>query len=307
MELNRTKNWLYILLAFAVSFITILGGWWLYLVFKLASAVEMGQKTSLPTNLALMVKWEGLSFLALTLALGAALLWVFWQDHQKTKSLQTFYASLTHELKTPLASMRLQTQVLTDLIQGLGLEKEKQNKIERYGQRLEEDVSRLESEIDKHLQLSRTQSKGNLSLSPINLAPLIKNEAKKFPSIHLDLKISGHDKEPTVMADSTALGIIFKNLFENTQRHIKDSEQAVTITLEEKEGHIECHYADNGPPFTGDIKKLGKLFYKHDSPKGSGIGLFLSKKLAAAQGGKLSITTTPHLEFILLMKKEKAV
>lgn len=302
MELNKTKNWLYALLALAVGAIAVLGGWWLFLVFRLASAVEAGEKATIPTNLALMVRWEGLSFLALTMALGAALFWVFWQDHQKTKSLQSFYASLTHELKTPLASMRLQAQVLTDLIQDLGLAKDKQEKIERYGQRLEEDVARLEGEIDKHLQLSRAQRKGNLSLTPIALVPLIQSEAKKFKNIQLE--IIKDNEDPTALADQTALSVIFKNLFENTERHLSAPVKIAKVKLTELGDSIECVYTDSGEAFEGDIKKLGKLFYKHNSPKGSGIGLYLSKKLASAMGGKLLVKSEPGLEFHLQLKKE---
>ena len=91
MELGKTKSWFYVLLGLMVTCIFVLGAWWLYLVFKLAQAVEslQGGQGAVPANLALMVKWEGLSFFALVLALGAALFYVFWQDHKKTKSLQT--------------------------------------------------------------------------------------------------------------------------------------------------------------------------------------------------------------------------
>lgn len=303
MELARTKNWFYALLAVAVGFIFVLGAWWLYLVFKLAQALEGVENNAIPTNLALMVKWEGLSFFLLTFALGAALIYVFWQDHKKTKSLQTFYATLTHELKTPLASMRLQSQVLGELIDSLSIDESEKEKIARYSRRLQEDTGRLENELDKHLHLSRVEGGGNLNSSPINLLSLINSESKKFPE--LEVKISSDEDNPTVSADQTALIIIFKNLFENTLRHSKAEKKIASIDIESKDEEIILTYDDQGERFPGKVKDLGKLFFKHNSPKGSGIGLYLIKRLAKRQGGNFAIKNDPGLKFELRFKREQ--
>lgn len=301
MELGRTKNWFYALLGIAVLFIFILGAWWLYLVFKLSSALQGIDSTVLPTNLALMVQWEGLSFFGLTLALGVALGWVFWQDHKKTRSLQTFYSTLTHELKTPLASMRLQAQVLSETINGLNIDPKEKEKVERYGKRLQEDVVRLEGELDKHLQLSRTLRGGNLAHSPVSLVPLIVSESKRYSE--LSLKLENNITTPVVLGDQTALKIIFKNLFENTTRHHKGQERKVSILIQGENGNIRLKYDDHGEKFHGNFEQLGKLFYKHDSPKGSGIGLYLVKKLVERQGGQFVIKNDPRLIFELKLKR----
>ena len=305
MELARTKNWFYALLAAAVGFIFFLGAWWLYLVFKLAGAVEGSHKDAIPSNLALMVKWEGVSFFLLIIALALALFYVFWQDHKKTKSLQTFYATLTHELKTPLASMRLQSEVLSEFIEALSIGQQEKEKLGRYSSRLQEDVGRLENELDKHLQLSRLEGGGNLSFTPIAVIPLIKSMAKKFPQI--DLRVDSKLENPTIVGDQTALGIIFKNLFENTLRHGKTDEKQANVSIYSEDGNIVVLYDDHGERFLGNTKDLGKLFYKHDSPKGSGIGLYLIKKLAGRQGGKLSIRNEKSLRFELRFKEGESL
>ena len=48
---------------------------------------------------------------------------------------------------------------------------------------------------------------------------------------------------------------------------------------------LNISYSDNGDRFTGDTQSLGKLFYKHNSPKGSGIGLYLVKNLMQQMKG----------------------
>ena len=301
MELGKTKNWFYVLLGLAVLFIFILGAWWLFLVFKLSSALQGIDSSVLPANLALMVRLEGLSFFLLTLIVGIAIGWVFWQDHKKTRSLQTFYSTLTHELKTPLASMRLQAQVLSETMKGLNIDPKEKEKVERYGKRLEEDVVRLEGELDKHLQLSRTLRGGNLAHSPVSLVPLILSEAKKHQSIELNLEKA--ISNPVVIGDQTALNIIFKNLFENTARHNKSQQKQVTISIKGENGKVRVIYDDHGEKFCGNLDRLGKLFYKHDSPKGSGIGLYLVKKLVQRQGGQFVVSNEARLLFELKFKR----
>ena len=86
----------------------LLGSWWLYLVFKLANKLETLNHPLLEGNLVKMIKLEGLTFFIFLSILTVTLLYIYIQDHKKTISLQAFFSSLTHELKTPLASIKLQ-------------------------------------------------------------------------------------------------------------------------------------------------------------------------------------------------------
>lgn len=297
MELNRTKNWPYYLLGLSILFIIVLGGWWLYLVFTLAYKLKEMHSPILKGNLVMMVQWEGFTFLTMTLLVGIAIFYFFYQDNKKTRATQLFYASLTHELKTPLTSMRLQSQVLLDLISKLDFNASEKEKIAKYGQRLEEDSVRLEDEIDRHLQLSRLELAGNLNIESINITNFLKDLAQKF---QLKVKLPTSDQE--VMADQTALHMIFKNLFENTIRH-QDKNNEIIIDFQMNSDSLQVTYNDQGKAFDGDISQLGKLFYKHNSPKGSGIGLYLIKKLIQKQGGVFKIKQNPNLIFIMTLPR----
>ncbi|MEX1099947.1 MAG: ATP-binding protein, partial [Bacteriovoracaceae bacterium] len=133
------------------------------------------------------------------------------------------------------------------------------------------------------------------------LIPLIKNESKKFTNLKLDVAAS--PKNPVVIGDQTALGIIFKNLLENTSRHNPKPDKVVSVQITEEPSNFIVRYDDHGERFEGDIKSLGALFFKHESPKGSGIGLYLAKKLAKQQGGNLNIKNAGRLVFELRFKK----
>ena len=299
MELNKTHNWFYILTSFSVFFILALGSWWLYLFFKLANKLQEYELSAVEGNLITMLQWEGLTFFILLLGLAFALFYVFFQDHRKTKSLQAFFSSLTHELKTPLASIRLQSQVLNDLVENSKIDDSEKKQLQKYANRLQDDTVRLENELDKHLQLSRIERNGPLNLTSIELLPYLQNETKKYSELTFNIHNTASDS--TINVDEFALSMILRNLIENTLRHT-DS-RFIDIQIHEDKDFINLVYKDNGPKFKGEASELGKLFYKFNSPKGSGLGLYLISRLIQKINGKFKIHNQDSLSFSLIFKR----
>lgn len=275
-----------IILSFLWAFLLLaLGIWWSYLALV--------HRQSLPAPVARMLFWEGLSFLLLLVLLSSSLIFLYWRDLRKTRALQVFFASLTHELKTPLASIRLQGEVLDELAAST-----QDKKLMAPASRLVEDVQNLELQMDKLLQLSRTQLGGNLNLMPVDLVSVIEQEAKSMRSTHrLQLEAP---KSSWVLADELALRMVFRNLFENSVHHSPD--QKMHLTLKNDPSFLVVDYQDGGN-FQGDPKKLGTLFYKHQSARGSGIGLYLTKRLMERMGGKWQPYYAPHFGHQLYFKK----
>ena len=180
MELRKTGPTYYFIILGSVLMLFALGTWWLYLVFRLAFKLESLNHPLLQGNLLNMIKWEGVTFFVLLFIVTIILLYLYWQDLIKTKSMQAFFASLTHELKTPLASMNLQTQVLQDQIESLDIKEEQREKLNKYMGRLITDGHKLENQLDNHLQLSRVERKAPLNLRSLDLKALINHEYKKY-------------------------------------------------------------------------------------------------------------------------------
>lgn len=286
MDLKGTPRWYFLLLAFMGLLLFALGAWWLYLLTVFARMLGPEQ-----TRILTMLRWEGSTFLALLTTGTIAIALLYMRDLKKTRALQALFASLTHELKTPLASMRLQAEVIRDLIAD---ESHDHAQLTGLTTRLIQDTSKFEHELDKGLQLSRIEGQGPLSLAPIDLARFVKKVASKQPVV---VNVVG---TASVLADELALSMIFRNLLENTARH--SSSASVTVTIEQKGTEVWCRYDDHGRPFTGDRRQLGELFYKHDSKKGTGIGLYLVKKLMVAQQGQMDISQEGPLVFTLRLK-----
>lgn len=296
MELNKTRRWFYGLTLLWVLMLLGLGSWWLFLVFKLHSTLsglhlpELGSQERFLN----MMRWEGSFFFIFLVLLGGSLFYMYFRDMRKTKAMQAFFASLSHELKTPLASMRLQVEVIKDLIED---ESHDHAQLSNLAGRLVEDSAKLESELEKSLQLSRIEQEGTMTLVPVSLERYLKRYAQRLSeSLTIDLEIQDEARE--VLADELALNVIFRNLFENTLRHNPESKRVLIST--QKSGEIvELIYDDFGKKFLGNTSSLGELFYKFNSSKGSGIGLYLIKNLMRKMQGDFEILNQERLKLKL--------
>lgn len=299
MEVNRTRNWFYGLTLFWVVMLLGLGSWWLYLVFKLHSTLSVLNLPQLGSQSKFlnMMRWEGTFFFIILVFLGISLLILYYRDMQKSKAMQAFFSSLSHELKTPLASMRLQAEVIKDLIED---ETHSHDQLANLTMRLIEDTHNLESELEKSLQLSRIEQDAPLTLVPVDLERFIKRQEQKLNG-KLSIEISIENRAFEVLADELALNMIFRNLLENTLRHNKNTTK-VSIKAHRNHNSVEVFYDDYGIKFQGDQSHLGELFYKFNSSKGSGIGLYLIKNLMRKMSGNFTIDNTERLKFHLTFK-----
>ena len=263
------------------ALILALGAWWLYLL------VQFERSASFPVgDLPALIKWEGGAFLLALILISVALFYLYLKNQRKGRSLQTFFSAMTHELKTPLASVRLQAEVLQGELDG-------EPRLKQLAGRLIEGTQTLETRMDKILQLSRMQRGGNLTIKALApVAFLQKCRDKWGGDLSLDIRA---DNPPDILADEFALELIFRNLFENTRTHT--NEKRATIALCKEGKHLSVRYCDGGK-FQGDVQKIGTLFYKHDS-KGSGIGLHLIKLLMRRLGGDFAISVADELIFTM--------
>jgi signal transduction histidine kinase len=267
----------------------LLGGWWIYVMTNFEDILAHTDRFRMTK----MIIWEGGSFIVLLLLLSVSMLLLYLKDQRKTKSLQAFFASLTHELKTPLASIRLQGEVINEI-----LSSKNDPTLNKLSARLIEDTGKLETQMDKILQLSRIERGGELNLTTLKLIPFIKNVAKKLGN-GLVIDIESLNPGITIIADEFALELVLKNLLENTRTHTHSSKVQMIIT--EEGNNIILNYDDQGE-FHGDKNKLGTLFYKYNSSKGSGIGLYLTHRLLEKMGGALKVSGENKLIFSLFFK-----
>ncbi len=290
---NHSSKLLFTLSLLWAVVLLMIGAWWVYIMINFESFLSHADRPRITTMLA----WEGASFIVLLMLLSVSLLNLFLKDQRKTKSLQAFFATLTHELKTPLASIRLQGEVINEI-----LESKNDPTLNKLIGRLISDTAKLETQMDKILQLSRIERGGDLNLTSLALVPFIKRLSKTWVPEH-EVSIVAPHEDINIDADEFALELIMKNLLENTRIHTNSKKIEIAIIADKN--NVRLSYIDHGD-FKGDIEKLGTLFYKHNSTKGSGIGLYLSQKLLDKMHGNLSIIKANHgLKFDLVFKKSE--
>ena len=112
-----------------------------------------------------MLHAEGIWFFAVIFASGGFLIWMYLRDGRRAKSLQAFFASVTHEFKTPLTSIRLQAESLADVC----VEDSYQQSLTG---RLLQDVNKLEAQVDRTLELARVEGGGQLLTEKMPLRPI---------------------------------------------------------------------------------------------------------------------------------------
>src|SRR5580698_5911485 len=121
----------------------------------------------------LMLVGESSTFLLLLLALSLLLAWLYWREHRRARSMQAFFASVTHELRTPLTSIRLQAEAIAEGEGGAEL-----------ARRLLEDSHRLESQVDKTLELARIEGGGSLREQSIPLHAWLEHVLESIAQTH---------------------------------------------------------------------------------------------------------------------------
>lgn len=217
-----------------------------------------------------MVFWEGSTWLVLLVLGGGALIGLVQREKLRARRIREFFASFSHEVKTSLASLRVQAEALKD---DLG------SQSSPILDRLVGDTVRLQLQLENSLFLA-SQDNLQLYFEPLDLEPLVERTREQWPN--LDIQLKG---KVTVFGDARALRTIFSNLVQNS--HVHGKAKVIVIEAADEENNVRITVTDDGRGFDGPFVKLGELFHRPTSSSGSGLGLHITKLLLARMGGRL--------------------
>jgi signal transduction histidine kinase len=272
-----------------LTVILVLGGWWATIMLGQARRIaELREEIGVPRaeayieveRMERMLFWETGAFLVLLLTVSGMLFWYYRRDMQRARGTQAFFAALTHELRTPLTSVRLQTEAIA-------AGEPTQELIER----LLVDTHRLESQIDKTLELARIEGGGQLADQAIRLGQWLERVLRGIESgtggqVLLDIRIE--PDLPAVRGDTAALQLILRNLVENAQRHGDREPIRIDVQATRARQGVELSVRDHGGGYDGDPARLGRMFQRGDASRGTGVGLYLVRVLMERMGGSVS-------------------
>jgi signal transduction histidine kinase len=240
-----------------------------------------------------MVFWEGGTFLLLLLTVSGALSWYYRRDIRRARGTQAFFAALTHELRTPLTSVRLQTEAIA-------AGEPSQELIER----LLVDTHRLESQIDKTLELARIEGGGTLAEQAIPFEQWLERTLRAIVATEgeaAELSVSIAAGLPAVRGDTAALQLILRNLVENSVRHGERDRLQLSVTVQKSAHGVDVCYRDDGRGYAGDTARLGRMFARGVESRGTGVGLYLVRVLMERMGGGVDFANAPEGGFAVTL------
>lgn len=240
-----------------------------------------------------MILGESL-FLTLSVLAGIYLITrAYRKEYQISRQQQNFLLSVTHELRSPIAAIRLSLETLLRP----GIEEDKREKLIRGA--LSED-ERLDDLIDKLLLATRME--GDPGLHPTRIAldrwleRFVSGARSKWPDWTIELE--GGAAGAFIEADEHALQSIFTNLIENAVKY-GGQDRYIGIQSALQPGAVEVRVLDTGPGIAPDEKKqIFKKFYRIGSEntrrsKGTGLGLYISQRLVSAHNGQIWVSDRP--------------
>ena len=209
-----------------------------------------------------------------------------------------FVSTVSHELRTPLTSIRSFTEILHDNPHLPAAERE------RFLGIVIKEAERLTRLISQVLDVSRLES-GRVEWheSLIDMREVIEDTAAStsqlFRERNVLLERSVPARVPKVKADLDRIVQVVVNLLSNAVKFIEPGRGRVEISLAEEGGFLRLDVRDNGPGISLEHQEL--IFEKFrqagdpltGKPQGSGLGLYISRRIVEHSGGRLWVSSRP--------------
>lgn len=203
-----------------------------------------------------------------------------------------FAADAAHELRTPLAALKTQAQVL------LHSEAFEHNKAPL--QKLIEGVDRATHVVQQLLTLSRMlPQEGLQNPETVNLTTVAREiMAYLVPAAlerDIDLELNAPDEGAIVMGNNTMLGVLLRNLIDNAIRYSPPGSEVV-INIEAKPNMVVLDVIDNGPGIAPELReRVFERFFRVMGTKamGTGLGLGIVRQIGLLHHAKIELNTPP--------------
>lgn len=219
-------------------------------------------------------------------------IYIVFRQKKLTEMKNDFINNMTHEFKTPISTISLAAQMLTDPAVG-----KSPAMFQHISGVINDETKRLRFQVEKVLQMSMfDRQKATLKMKEIDVNELIRGVVNTFA-----LKVERYNgkidtellaEEPIVMADEMHLTNVIFNLMDNAVKYKRqDVDLQLTVSTRNEQGKLQIVIQDNGIGIKKEnLKKIFDKFYRvhtgnlHDV-KGFGLGLAYVKKIITDHKG----------------------
>jgi PAS domain S-box-containing protein len=207
----------------------------------------------------------------------------------------TFISVISHELKTPVALIKGYVSTLRREDASWDREIVKDSL-----EVIEEEADRLTELIENLLDASRLQAGAlSINLSDVSIDVLTKRIAERFltQSTRHSIEVDFPDNFPVILGDEERLAQVFSNLISNAIKYSPEGGK-IRIRGQVHPNQVVICISDEGPGIAvGDIPHVFDRFYRSSdatrTTKGAGLGLYLSKAVIEAHGGRIWVDPKP--------------
>ncbi len=263
--------------AFTFSLVT---WWWIFFLLRFRSDTSHR-----------MFAWEGSILIASVLIGGVALILFSYRDQKRHQRLRFFFSTFSHDIKTSIARLRLQAEVLEEDLHG------NNNPVMR---RLIHDIQRLDLQLENSLLLANLED-GQLLHEKVSLNDLFGSLRNEFPDLSLEI-----EKEAQIQGDRRALMSVFRNLLQNSVIHGKANTVKIKVRAVSS-NRLELIVEDDGLGFKGTLAKLGSEILISTDSRGNGIGLLITKRLLAKMKGDIQFHSKENSGFQSVIQVEGSI
>jgi signal transduction histidine kinase len=293
-----------------VAYVLLQFGWWSYLlieqnkeIYQLKTEInllhhedpqliiEKGNELEKKLHAKwMMIAGEGTIFLILLVIAFLRVRNTFKKESELAERQKNFLLSVTHELKSPIAS----TKLALETVLKRELEKEKRNEILSNAI---SDTDRLNTLVENILLASRIEGTVfELHKENVNLSEYLEEGMKQTIQTFSPTQKISLDIQPNIFfsIDKTIFPSIILNLFENAVKYSPENSM-IRISLKEQGNGVILSVADEGVGISETEKQnIFKKFYRVGSEetrktKGTGLGLYIVKYLVEKHGGKILV------------------
>jgi two-component system sensor histidine kinase SenX3 len=203
---------------------------------------------------------------------------------------QAFIANVSHELKTPLARIRLLNELM---LNGRQSDPERSS---RYRRVIDRECRRLGFLVDNVLDFSRLeQTSRRADKAPVDLRSLTEETLESFraASAEAPLSLSARlESVPAVLGDPAALSQVLINLLDNAVKYSRPG-APIEVVLTSRAPYVELAISDHGCGIPAEEQdRIFEAFYRADGVQnrvaGSGLGLALVWQAVTDHGGRVS-------------------
>lgn len=214
------------------------------------------------------------------------------REIRRNEQHDSFINAVTHELKTPITSIRLYLETL----QKRSVDEEKRQQF--YGVMLD-DTDRLLRIVEQVLKAGHlSQKKEARNFRPVEVEPVLR-ECMELVSTRHHLgdgalhwaSIPSHTDHFTVMGELEELRTAFLNVLDNAVKYSREKVDVGVDLVAPSIDRLEIRVTDKGIGIQrGELKRIFKRFYRasNSNVKGSGLGLFIVRAIARRHGGKVT-------------------